>query len=95
MVKIKRVIFAGLSLMASFSVAVVPVYNTYATSDKITVTYPYYGFVEDPENPWSSVYDALDETDTIEYSDEFFFRAVSWGSSRASSYVLCFSVSRL
>ena len=38
----------------------------------ITVTYPYYGFVEDPENPWDSVYDALDETGTAEYSDEFF-----------------------
>ena len=32
--------------MASFSVAVAPVYNTYATSDKITVTYPsFYGQV--------------------------------------------------
>ncbi|MBR3319660.1 hypothetical protein IKG06_04150 [Candidatus Saccharibacteria bacterium] len=37
-----------------------------------TVTYPYYAFVEDPENPWATVYDALDETGTIEYSDEFF-----------------------
>ncbi|MDO5481357.1 MAG: hypothetical protein Q4F60_03375, partial [Candidatus Saccharibacteria bacterium] len=37
-----------------------------------TVTYPYYGFVEDPENPWETVWDALDETGTVEYSDEFF-----------------------
>ena len=37
-----------------------------------TVTYPYYGFVEDPENPWGTVYDALDETGEVEYSDEFF-----------------------
>lgn len=37
-----------------------------------TLTYPYYAFVEDPEHPWSSVWDALDATDTIEYSDEFF-----------------------
>ena len=69
---LSKVICAGLSFAVGASIAVVPVYNTYATSDKITVTYPYYGFVEDPENPWSSVYDALDETDTIEYSDEFF-----------------------
>ena len=38
-----------------------------------TITYPYYAFVEDPNNPWETVYDALDETGTIEYSDEFFF----------------------
>ena len=37
-----------------------------------TVTYPYYGFVEDPENPWETVWDALDETGTVEYSDDFF-----------------------
>lgn len=41
-------------------------------AEEITVTYPYYGFVEDPENPWTSVYDALDETGEIQYSDAFF-----------------------
>ena len=47
--------------------------DTYAAESKTkTVTYPYYGFVEDPEHPWQTVFDALDETGTIEYSDEFF-----------------------
>ena len=41
-------------------------------SDSITVTYPYYGFVEDPDNPWGTVWDALDSTDTIKYSDSYF-----------------------
>ena len=40
--------------------------------NEITVTYPYYGFVEDPDHPWATVYDALDETDTINYSDDYF-----------------------
>ena len=43
-----------------------------ANADEITVTYPYYGFVEDEDNPWGSVYDALDETGEIQYSDAFF-----------------------
>ena len=43
-----------------------------AEPDKITVTYPYYGFVEDPEHPWETVYSPLDETSTVEYSDAFF-----------------------
>ncbi|MBO7720031.1 hypothetical protein J6S35_00100 [Candidatus Saccharibacteria bacterium] len=43
-----------------------------AISHTITVTYPYYAFVEDPNHPWSTVWDALDSTDTIDYSDEFF-----------------------
>ena len=48
--------------------------QTSATSipDEITVTYPYYGFVEDPNNPWETVFDALDETGTISYSDTYF-----------------------
>ncbi len=48
--------------------------QTSATSipDEITVTYPYYGFVEDPNNPWETVFDALDETGTINYSDTYF-----------------------
>lgn len=43
-----------------------------ASNANITVTYPYYAFVENPDNPWSTVYDALDATDTIEYNDDFF-----------------------
>ncbi len=51
-----------------------PATSVFASSNyqTTTVTYPYYGFVEDPENPWSSVWDALDSTGTIEYSDDFF-----------------------
>ncbi len=41
-------------------------------SDEITVTYPYYGFIDNPDDPWQTVYDALDETGTINYSDDFF-----------------------
>lgn len=59
-------------------------------SETITVTYPYYAFVEDPENPWESVYDALDTTDTIEYSDSFFSEPSSGDHPklRAMSYAL-------
>ena len=46
--------------------------HTGAFKNTTTVTYPYYGFVEDPEHPWQTAYDALDETGTVEYSDEFF-----------------------
>lgn len=63
---------ASVGLVMAF-VAAMPVRNAGATEpEKITATYPYYAFVEDEENPWGSVYDALDATDTIEYSDEFF-----------------------
>ena len=41
-------------------------------SDPITVTYPYYAFIENSDDPWESVWDALDSTDTIEYSDSYF-----------------------
>ena len=59
-------------------------------SETITATYPYYAFVEDPENPWESVYDALDTTDTIEYSDLFFSEPSSGDHPklRAMSYAL-------
>ena len=40
--------------------------------DSITATYPYYAFVENPDEPWGTVWDALDATDTIEYSDGYF-----------------------
>lgn len=43
-----------------------------AYADKYTVTYPYYGFIEDSDNPWETVYDALDETGTVEFNDDFF-----------------------
>ena len=62
-------IFA-LVCMLMITVSFVPVSATsYQTT---TVTYPYYGFVEDPNDPWETVYSALDETGTIGYSDEFF-----------------------
>ena len=51
---------------------VVPLTPNTGYANTITVEYPYYGFIEDPDDPWESVYDALDETDTIEYSDEYF-----------------------
>lgn len=59
-------------------------------ADPITVTYPYYAFVEDPNKPWGSVWDALDSTDTIEYSDSY-FNVPSAGDHpelRAVSYAL-------
>ena len=38
----------------------------------ITGEYPYYAFVEDPENPWNSIWEPLDATDSYEYSDDYF-----------------------
>ena len=38
------------------------------------VVYPYYGFIEDPDNPWETDYDAQDETGTAEYSDDYFLQ---------------------
>lgn len=61
-----------------------------APSDPITVTYPYYAFVENPDDPWETVWDALDSTDTIEYSDSY-FEVPSPGNHpelRAVSYAL-------
>lgn len=46
--------------------------SIFESSDSITATYPYYAFVEDPDNPWETVWDALDSTDTIKYSDSYF-----------------------
>lgn len=84
---------AGVSLVMAFA-TILPVCNVGAAdlleSEKITATYPYYAFIEDEENPWSSVYDALDATDTIEYSDAY-FASVSAGDHpelRAVSYAL-------
>ena len=41
-------------------------------NETITGEYPYYAFVEDPENPWGSVWEPLDATDSYEYSDDYF-----------------------
>ena len=57
----------GLTLGGSMSGCV-----SATSAEEITVTYPYYGFVEDEDNPWGSVYDALDETGEVQYSDAFF-----------------------
>ena len=46
--------------------------SSIVSADPIAVTYPYYAFIEDPNNPWETVWDALDSTDTIEYSDSYF-----------------------
>lgn len=83
-------IFASGFIAGLATIGLMPL-NTSATSaEEITVTYPYYGFVEDPERPWESVYDALDETGEIQYSDTF-FDDVSPGDHpklRAASYAL-------
>lgn len=64
------VLFTGLITVSASSPFVS---SAFANSpNEITVTYPYYGFVEDPKHPWATVYDALDETDTINYSDDYF-----------------------
>lgn len=87
--KIRTLFISGLVMSLLMGGLVSP--NTSALeSDKITVTYPYYGFVEDPDNPWATVYDALDETGTVDYSDSF-FATPSPGDHpelRAASYAL-------
>lgn len=50
------------------AISVIPVSATNSQ-----VIYSYYGFVEDPDNPWETDYDAQDETGTAEYSDDYFF----------------------
>ena len=79
------------SFTPAISLAISPDnYSSVASSDSITVTYPYYAFVEDPDNPWSTVWDALDSTDTINYSDGY-FDTPSPGDHpelRAASYAL-------
>ncbi|MBR0415569.1 hypothetical protein IJI64_00140, partial [Candidatus Saccharibacteria bacterium] len=66
----KKIILGSLAAI----VLALPSQTIWATTNAntTTVTYPYYGFVEDPENPWETVWDALDETGTVEYSDDFF-----------------------
>lgn len=78
--------FGILSIIVASSIC----HNTYAFDNLYTVTYPYYAFQEDPDFPWESVWDALDATGTIEYSDEFFDEP-STGihpELRAASYAL-------
>ena len=72
--RIKEGLFFGLVAVMIVASAFGPFLNNASatTDDEITVTYPYYGFVEDPENPWQTVFDALDETGTVSYSDAFF-----------------------
>ena len=80
-----------ISLIMLVAMVFLPVQQVHAiAAEKITATYPYYGFVEDPDSPWESVYDALDETDTIEYSDDFFATpsAGEHPELRAVSYAL-------
>ena len=60
-------LFSSFTATASFAISP----DDY-TSGSITATYPYYAFVEDPDNPWETVWDALDSTDTINYSDKYF-----------------------
>ncbi len=64
--------------------------STCGSSGSITATYPYYAFVEDSDNPWGTVWDALDSTGTINYSDSY-FDTPSPGDHpelRAASYAL-------
>lgn len=87
--RIKNVLLAGffVGLISASSLA----QNALASeSEKITVTYPYYAFVEDPDHPWSSVYDALDATGEIQYSDAFFAEPSPGDHPelRAASYAL-------
>ena len=87
--RISRLLAA--SMLAGVAVSGLTAGCALATStDEITVTYPYYAFVEDPENPWSSVYDALDSTGEIQYGDSY-FEVPSPGDHaklRAASYAL-------
>lgn len=67
---IKLFLVAGLVIIGSSGSFATKVFAT--SPDEITVTYPYYGFVEDPNHPWETVFDALDETGTVNYSDSYF-----------------------
>ena len=65
-------LFSCFTPAASFAVGTDGHDSASGLSDSITATYPYYAFVEDPDNPWKTVWDALDSTDTINYSDSYF-----------------------
>jgi len=66
--KVRKLLMLGLTtgLILNGSMAS---YVRATSTDETMITYPYYGFVEDPEKPWNSVYDALDETGEVQYSD--------------------------
>ena len=66
----KSIKHAIIAAAAAISLISAPVSATIYSAT--TVTYPYYAFIENPEHPWQTPYDALDATDTIEYSDDFF-----------------------
>ena len=69
---ILSLLFASSTPAVSFAIGSDDYGYTLGSSDSITATYPYYAFVEDPDNPWGTVWDALDSTDTINYSDSYF-----------------------
>ena len=89
-------------LMAVLLLQVTMVPQVFAVSSDVTIhddgtikgLYPYYAFEEDPENPWESVYDALDATGTYYYNDNLFIESSSTmseenaGNLRAVSYAL-------
>lgn len=71
---IKRLLYtlAATAIIISTSSSFLHQASATSIPDEITVTYPYYGFVEDPNHPWQTIFDALDETGTINYSDTYF-----------------------
>lgn len=88
--KVRRSLIFGLLVIGIVFIGLMTSCAQATNMNEITVTYPYYGFVENPESPWSSVYDALDETGEVQYSDAF-FREPSPGEHaklRAVSYAL-------
>ena len=86
----KKVLVSGIAITLGITTALPAHGIGTAIPNEITATYPYYAFIEDSENPWSSVYDALDETDTIGYSDDYFDEASPGNHPelRAVSYAL-------
>ena len=65
-------LFSSFTPTVSFAIGSDGHDSTSGVSDSTTATYPYYAFVEDPEDPWKTVWAALDSTDTIKYSDSYF-----------------------
>ncbi|MDO4741968.1 MAG: hypothetical protein Q4A79_01150 [Candidatus Saccharibacteria bacterium] len=84
-------LFSCFTPTASFAISPNDYNDISELSDSVvTATYPYYGFVEDPDKPWETVWDTLDSTNTINYSDRY-FDAPSPGNHpelRAVSYAL-------
>ena len=70
--KLKQLSGFGVSLVMTLTTAMLPLQSAFAKSETITATYPYNAFIEDPENPWNSPFDALDATGTNEYRDDYF-----------------------